>query len=217
MDRVYQLEAQDVAEAMEVLGKHIKDNETTISVRNENDKADCHIYIGFLKGEPDKNGPCCGLYPGACMKKCYTKSNVQHVEVMFILHGIIYTFTINSRVGHIHAVKGKAFSRDGWEFVAIPFPPKQIAKMYNYAAALAECQAPYNPWTICTFMFVDVRDMEDESFHCAQFVTRVLQEGGLFTKFEAASITDAKLYEFVHSITSIKVITEFDPVRNIVK
>lgn len=215
---IEQIQAADIADLMSIAGRHIHDNDQNIASSSVNNIADQHLYIGFIRGNHTvEGGPCCGCYPGAYCKQKYTKSDVAHVEPMFIVNKNIYSFTVNSKVGYAHGVEGKSFTRDGWEVYAIPFTRKQIHDMLKYCQSTCIKKVPYNNWITCTFFCVDIGPIEDSSFHCAEYTTRVLQAGGMLRNIQASSVTDAWLYDFFSKLPAAKKITEFDITRNIVK
>lgn len=171
--------------------------------------AEDHIFVAFLRSSAVEGGPVCGCYPGNWIKQKYTGGNFMHVQPFFIHNGKIVSFTVDSEYMCVHAVENKTFSRKEWEFFAIHRPRDKLESMWAYACA--QVDKPYNSTAMCDFLCLDIAVFKDTKFHCAQFTTRVLQEGGLFTTCDARYVSDMDLH---HKISGLKV-AKHNPAINI--
>ena len=156
-----------------------------------------HIYLAFLK----YNKRACKGW-GPAIEHAYTGGDVMHVQVCFYIDNVFLTYSADEVQHQVHMVHEKKWSREGWEFYAIPLNESVRAKMMEEANR--HLGRPYNYKVMVNFCCLPLAPDNKKHFSCAHYTMCILQAGGLFVGIEPRNISDQQIKELICGIETTK-------------
>jgi len=121
------------------------------------------------------------------------------------------TFSVDAHQQHVHFATTKQFQR-GWTFLRLTVSQQQERDMYEFLAAEAAAERPFN-WLGAMLLFLRPVDTGGQSWFCSQLVVAALQRAGLLAGVRPEATSPSHVLELLKRSAPVPVLETPHPVR----